>query len=282
MKTTAAKLPFLTVLLAFLSLGTAPSVKAWDEATATEDSHCLRRAHSHNDYAQKRPLSEALDWKFGSIEADIFLRDGKLLVGHSSQDLRPEKTLEAMYLAPLQERVARNKGWVYEKGTSVLLLIDIKTEADATYKVLREALAAHEGMLTRFTSDSVRTNAITVVLTGERPRAILAAEPVRLASHDGRLEDLASMAPPNFIGLVSDDWKGVFRWNGKGEMPTDELKKLRGLVSRTHLQGRKLRLWGAPDNEPTWSLLYAEGVDLINTDHLEALARFMRRAEARK
>ena len=45
----------------------------------------LERAHSHNDYSRPRPLLDALDAGFCSVEADIFLVDGELLVAHPRQ-----------------------------------------------------------------------------------------------------------------------------------------------------------------------------------------------------
>ena len=48
----------------------------------------LRHAHAHNDYAHRRPLWDALDRGFCSVEADIFLSRGELLVGHTWFDLR--------------------------------------------------------------------------------------------------------------------------------------------------------------------------------------------------
>ena len=38
--------------------------------------------HSHNDYARRVPFYQAYAQQVASIEADVFLRDGKLLVGH--------------------------------------------------------------------------------------------------------------------------------------------------------------------------------------------------------
>src|SRR5688500_5242918 len=39
----------------------------------------LPHAHAHNDYLHDRPLLDALDHGFNSVEADIFLVDGQLL-----------------------------------------------------------------------------------------------------------------------------------------------------------------------------------------------------------
>ncbi|MDO5577318.1 MAG: hypothetical protein Q4F84_09575, partial [Fibrobacter sp.] len=40
----------------------------------------LRNGHSHNDYWRSRPLQDALDNGFCSVEADVFLRKGEFLV----------------------------------------------------------------------------------------------------------------------------------------------------------------------------------------------------------
>src|SRR5947207_10532669 len=93
----------------------------------------LIRAHAHNDYEQKRPLFDALERGFCSIEADVWLVDGRLLVAHDRKNARPERTLEALYLDPLRERILQNGGRVYRDGPTVTLLIDVKSDATNTY-----------------------------------------------------------------------------------------------------------------------------------------------------
>ena len=70
----------------------------------------LARAHAHNDYDHTRPLFDALDCGFASIEADIHLVDGMLLVAHDKEDIRPERTLQSLYLDPLRKRIKGNGG----------------------------------------------------------------------------------------------------------------------------------------------------------------------------
>ena len=41
-----------------------------------QDVSPLRRAHAHNDYYHKRPLLDALDQGFCSVEADVFFAQG--------------------------------------------------------------------------------------------------------------------------------------------------------------------------------------------------------------
>lgn len=73
----------------------------------------LWRAHAHNDYDHPRPLFDALDHRFGSVEADIFLVGDQLLIGHDASELDPARTLESLYLDPLAAIVKANRGSVY-------------------------------------------------------------------------------------------------------------------------------------------------------------------------
>ena len=64
----------------------------------------LAKAHSHNDYLQARPLSEALAEGFCSVEADVFFEDGDLFIGHA---IPSAETLEELYLKPLVQRATK-------------------------------------------------------------------------------------------------------------------------------------------------------------------------------
>lgn len=235
----------------------------------------LAQAHAHNDYEHPRPLLDALDQGFCSVEADIHLVDGRLLVAHDRVRVRPERTLEALYLDPLRARVQANGGRVFRDGPPFWLLIDFKTEAAATWQALQPVLSQYRAMLTEFGPDRTATNAVTVVISGNSPRALLAALPVRLAAIDGRPEDLDSNPGVHLVPWMSESWGGLFAWRGTGPMPPAERERLHVLVDRAHGQGRRVRFWGAPDQLPLWRLQREAGVDLINTDKLAELAAFL-------
>ena len=158
----------------------------------------LPRAHSHNDYEQPRPLQDALAQGFGSVEADIWLVNGELLVAHDLKDAKPDRTLETLYLDPLRERARTNGGRIYPGGGEFTLLVDIKSEADPTYAALRPRLIKYRDLLTRFTDSNVTPAAVTVILSGARPIAEVRAEPERWCAIDGRLADLESN-PSRFL-----------------------------------------------------------------------------------
>lgn len=238
----------------------------------------LPQAHAHNDYEHTRPLLDALDHGFCSVEADVWLVNGQLLVAHGLKDAKPERTLQALYLDPLRARVERNDGKVFRGGPPCTLLVDVKSEATNTYLALREALRPYAPMLTTFSRERTETNAITVIVSGNRARALMAGETSRLAAYDGRLADLDSDDSRHLIPLISDNWTLHFKWRARaeeGSLSESERSKLSQLVGRAHEQGRRLRLWGTPDSVTMWTELRRAGVDLINTDDLAGLEEFL-------
>jgi hypothetical protein len=261
---------FLLATLCGLLLAT-PSVSAEPEPQP------LRQAHAHNDYEHTRPLLDALSHGFTSVEADIYLVDGRLLVAHNRSDVRPDRTLESLYLDPLGERMKKFGGQIYPNGPAFTLLIDIKSEAESTYAALRDVLAKHRDTLTRVENGQVQSGAVTVVISGNRPQATMAAEASRYAGIDGRLSDLDSDRPSHLMPLISDNWLLNFKWTGVGPMPDAEREKLKSIVARAHQRGRRLRLWATPDSEAMWRELAAAQVDLINTDDLAGLEEFLRK-----
>src|SRR5262249_51413181 len=93
---------FISILLAIFS--------ACSILPAQESPKPLVRVHAHNDYEHKRPLFDALEHGFCSVEADIYLVDGQLLVAHQRNQVKSERTLQKLYLEPLRERVSKNGG----------------------------------------------------------------------------------------------------------------------------------------------------------------------------
>src|SRR5260221_13965865 len=112
------------LLFAIFSLGSACMFAA--DTTAPANPKPMERAHAHNDYEHKRPLFDALEHGFCSVEADIHLVEGQLLVAHSRSQVKTEGTLEALYLNPLRERVQKYGGRGFLNGPEFILFMDRK------------------------------------------------------------------------------------------------------------------------------------------------------------
>ncbi|ANW16828.1 phosphatidylinositol-specific phospholipase C/glycerophosphodiester phosphodiesterase family protein [Streptomyces clavuligerus] len=243
----------------------------------------LRQAHAHNDYLHPRPLHDALSHGFTSLEADIFLVDGELLVAHTSAELDPSRTLRSLYLEPLLARIRKNHGAVHPgHHRPVQLLVDIKADGVACYRELDRQLRAYRPILTSYHRGRVRPGAVTAVVSGDRAaRVPMEAQHSRLAFYDGRLDDLPTAVPASFVPLVSSNWNTDFSWQGTGPFPAAERERLRTLVAAAHADRRRMRFWATPDapgpaREAVWRELLAAGVDHLNTDDLPGLERFLR------
>jgi len=266
------------------------SVAIAEKATASSAPKPLVSAHSHNDYLHRRPLFDALDHGFTSVEADVFAVDGELLVGHERGDLTPDRTLEKLYLAPLSDRVKANGGSVYPTPSRFFLLIDFKSDATTASRLLQPLLKNYRRMLTA--SDDAKSHAgpVTVVITGNRPEfptgpqrkqgSIDPDSVHKYAGIDGRVSDLASNLSPEIMPMISDNWKDHFKWYGDGPMPSAEQEKLRDIVRKAHDSGRVVRFWSTRDSESFWRELESAGVDLINADNLDRLAEFLSKSRS--
>ncbi|MEU0333524.1 phosphatidylinositol-specific phospholipase C/glycerophosphodiester phosphodiesterase family protein [Streptomyces sp. NPDC006193] len=242
----------------------------------------LRHAHAHNDYAHPRPLFDALDHRFGSVEADVFLVGDRLLIGHDTSELDPSRTLESLYLEPLAALAEAHHGRVHPGARRPLqLLVDIKTEGSSTYLALDRCLRRFPRLFTRYAHGRVHPGPVTAVVSGDRAaRAPMEAQTARRAFYDGRLADLGGPAPASLIPLISDNWTQQFTWSGVGTFPDAERQKLRSITGAAHARGQRVRFWATPDTagparDAVWTELLAAGVDHLNTDDLAGLEDFL-------
>jgi hypothetical protein len=237
----------------------------------------LASGFSHNDYCHKHPLDDALENGFANVEADIFLMNGKLIVAHIFPYFKGRRTLESLYLKPLSERIAKNNGRVLAGYDSpVILMIDIKTNAGNTYKVLKPLLGKYKSMLSGCENGKVVYRAVTIVLSGNKPYEIIKNEGNRLAFID---EDLLKVSADstgnNMFIMASCKYSSLLKWDGEGTLSAIERGRLLVFVAMAHKIGAKVRLWASPEKKAVWDELLRCGVDLINTDQLLSFKKYL-------
>jgi alkaline phosphatase len=251
----------LLFLIAVLTMSVA--------CAAQPKSYTSANAHSHNDYQQALPFLFAWSNQFGSIEVDIFLHNGKLVVAHDSSQLSRQWLLDSLYLLPLRGCIAKNGGSVYfEKNRSLQLMIDIKSEAHATLDKLVAMLKGY--------SDLVTTPSLKIVISGSRPDAALFSSYPSWILFDGELRKTYQPEALQKIEMLSDNFVRYSGWRGRGPLPEKDKEALKQMVDKAHKLGKKIRFWNAPDNAESWKVFKELGVDYINTDEIEGLGNFLR------
>jgi alkaline phosphatase len=254
---------FLTALLFVLSTGVCQQKK-----------YTAANAHSHNDYEQDEPFVKAWRAGFGSIEADIFLHNGALLVAHEENELDSAKTLQRLYLDPLNKIVSDNDGHPYsDPAKKLILLIDIKTIAVPTLNQLIDVLQHYPAL----------TNArnLQFVISGNRPFENAFQAYPKYIFFDGLLSKRYGDQALQRIAMMSGNLADYTKWNGKTALGRNDRKRLSEIIHHTHNLQKPVRFWNSPDSEKAWRQLIKLGVDYINTDHIDELQNFFERKSAK-
>ena len=238
-------------------------------AIAQPPRYTVSNAHSHNDYEQKDPFWAAYNAGFGSIEADIFLVDGSLMVAHDTRELMANKrTLESLYLEPLISCLMKNKGYPYADSTRELqMLIDIKSDSIHTLDALVHTLRSYEVIM--------NSKHLHWVITGNRPDPSLFTTYPSFISFDGVLSKQYTQDELSKIAMLSDEWRKYTGWFGTGELPKTDLKKIEAAVKKSNKLQKPVRFWGAPDTKTFWGMLMKWKAGFINTDHIPDLSDYL-------
>lgn len=251
------------IWLLFVSLN-IQSVSAQQKLTANA-------GHSHNDYKQQIPLLEAYSAGMGSIEADVFYRNGELYVAHESSEIKSRKTLKKLYIEPLIAFYNENGNQAYADSTQRLqLVIDIKENYQQVLSKLMEDLKGNESVF----DQQKNPRAIKIVISGNIPPAEKFNEYPHFIYFDGRPEKDYTAEQLKHIGMISQNIAHYSDWNGKGTPTPPDLQKMKSVINKAHKLGKPFRFWATKDSPNSWKELGHMGVDWINTDHPTALKNY--------
>jgi alkaline phosphatase len=235
-------------------------------------AYTVAQAHSHNDYEQSKPFWEAYQQQFGSIEVDLFLVNDSLYAAHNQKDIAPDRTFTKLYLQPILSQVQKNGGSIYaQKDAPLQLLIDLKTAADVTLPALVKVLEPYRDIL-------APNGPVRIVISGNTPAPENFDKYPSFIYIDGRPEVTYTDHQLQRIGLISQSFQKYTKWNGEGEFPDRDKKGILRVIQQVHNQGKKVRLWGTPDNIRTWKTMMALEVDYLNTDRVVQLGDYLRTA----
>jgi hypothetical protein len=248
--------------------------KSADEPPARSYLKDFVPAHSHNDELRARPLLDALAAGCMSIEVDVFDVDGELLVAYDRADVKPDLTLDSMYLKPLSELVKEHE-WILPNRQPLILVVEFKGDRDACYAILRKQLEPYRAMLHRMEDGKRVRGPVRVVVSGKRPKNEIAASSTRLVDLDTQPGEFPKESS-ELCAVQSISWKELFPGKEGIELSPEERDTLKKLADRARQQGRLLRIYDMPDDEKSWALALDVGVGLVNTDKLAEFAAYFR------
>lgn len=253
----------------FVLLFLTAEVKAQQELS-------FNQGHSHNDYKQSIPLMRAYYAGMGSIEADVFLRNGQLYVAHEMKEIDTALTLKKQYLAPLFNLYRKNGNHPYaDPKLKLQLVIDIKEDHS---HVLAELLKELQPYLS-FVNWPSNPDAIRIVVSGDMPLPADFKNYPDFIYFDGRPATVYTKDQLKHVAMISDELSKYTVWNGKGTPTKEDKAKLKALVTAAHEKGKAFRFWATQDSPNTWVELEKLGVDWINTDAPEKLHEFYLRKD---
>ncbi|WP_295890783.1 hypothetical protein [uncultured Vibrio sp.] len=253
----------------------------------SEEKQLTIRTHSHNDYHLENPFYGALNLGFGSFEADVFWHESfsEVLIAHDKWETALEWSFDEMYIQPIVEHVRANGNFYDNWDYSVVLLVDVKTEALSTWLAVEEVLSQYPDVFTVYNDGDVKQKPVTAIISGNRPIEEMRAASVRYSFVDGRIEDIGVEIDATLMPLISNNFSyfnqeefGYFF--GKGEWPDSAKDELKRVTDIAHEHHQKIRFWATPEgvdhmNNHIWSELVEANVDFINTDHQQALHNWL-------
>ena len=256
-----------------------------------------KQIHSHNDYWRDVPFYTALSVGCVSVEADVWLYNGTLYVGHEQSALTPARTFASLYVQPILSVLAREnpssafvtsptKHGVFDTDSTqtLYLFVDVKTDGATTFPAVIQELEPLRsgGWLTTYNGTAVTPGAVTVIGTGNTPLDQVQGVKQRDYFYDAPLPDLGS----TFSNITSDvspiastDFAAVFGTINGTTFNSTQLALLRSQIATAKSKGIAARYWDQPGwplstRNAIWRTLLDEGVGLINVDAVTEGAGF--------
>ncbi|KIJ38432.1 hypothetical protein M422DRAFT_176618 [Sphaerobolus stellatus SS14] len=222
--------------------------------------------HSHNDYWRDVPLLTALSFGVASVEADVWLVDGELFVGHEMAALTKARTFDSLYVQPLltiinnqnpknsftSNQTTINGVFDTSSGTPLQLLVDVKTDGVQALPFILRALQPlrSAGYLSTFANGTFVQGPLLVIGTGNSPLEQIKALEPRDFFFDAPLTELSVPSnttwTPTLSPIASTDYGVAVGVCGIGPISQAQKDNITKFVQDADSRGIKSRFWDTP------------------------------------
>lgn len=232
------------------------------------------------------------------MEADVYLVNNTLFVGHEQSALATTRTFQSLYVLPLLDTLrrenpttqfvngAKTRNGVFDTANSqtFYLFVDLKTDGPTTWPVvIRELQPLRDaGYLTTWNGTGITPGPVTVIGTGNTPLDQVQGVSPRDYFFDAKLHQLstvqsnitADVSPIASSSLGSQ----VGAINGTTFNAT-QLNIIRAQIDVAKSKGIAARYWDTPawpisTRNAVWTTLLQQGVGLLNADEVAEAAGF--------
>lgn len=243
-------------------LGQAGQGPLYTYPTSLTQGIIPKAMHSHNDYWRPLPFYSALAAGAISVEADVWLYNDTLHVGHEESALTNERTLESLYISPilkvLQAQNPANSSFVQgvtkngvfdtNNAQTLYLFIDVKTDGATTWPVVIKALQPlrSAGYLSTYNGTGVTAGPVTVIGTGNTPLNQVQGVSPRDYFWDAQLPVLNSTQSnitSDVSPIASTSFTSQFGTAKNGTLTAAQTKLLKAQISTAHGKNIKVRYW---------------------------------------
>ncbi len=243
------------------------------------------------------PFYSALSVGCASVEADVWLYNETLHVGHEEAALTDSRTFDSLYIQPILSVLKRENptsafvpspthNGVFDASSdqTLYLFVDLKTDGAETFPYVVQALEPlrSAGYLTTYNGTAITRGAVTVIGTGNTPLDQVAPVDDRDYFFDANLA-LLGTTQANITSDISPIASTQFsRYIGEingTEFNSTQLQTLESQLQVAREKGIGGRYWDTPawpisTRNAVWTELTRAGVALLNADDLLAAAGF--------
>ena len=219
-----------------------------------------------------RPFTEAYDQQFGSIETDVYLKNGILYAVNHDIDANSDRTLAKLYLQTISRELEKNNGMIYIQNDVYLQLVfDLITPAAETMPLLVKELEKYKNLTA---SDCT----VKIVVTGNIPSPELFDKYPDYIKFEGSPDVIYTPKQLDRVALIGQSLRKYTGWNGEGPLPKNDKKSILKVVEKTHALGKKIRFRDVPDNINSWKTMMALQVDFLDTGKVIQMGDYLRTA----
>jgi len=221
--------------------------------------------HSHNDYEQAEPLTNALRNQVYSLEADVYLVNDTLKVAHDKKDLYKAPSLGSLYIQPIVDLFNIHHGHISsDHDYAPVLMIDIKENGEAVLTALVKLLSPHSSVFDR----KINSKAVQIVISGDRGDLSKWTSWPLFILFDGRINEHYNKEQLERVAFISDSYLNYAKQKDNTDL------SIKQSAEKAQQLKKLFRLWAIPDNSSSWKQLQKVGVDIINTDKVQECRNF--------